>query len=133
MSDDLPRFVSDLIGRVGGPFSFRFLLQPAMATIYALRDGLRDAREGRPAYFWAIRNDPGERRRLLREGWHAVARVILLGACMDAAYQIIELRWIYPFELVVIVLLLAFVPYLLLRGPVNRIARRRQSRRVPVR
>jgi hypothetical protein len=30
---------------------------------------------------------------------------------------------IYPFELVVIVLALAFVPYVIVRGPINRIAR----------
>jgi hypothetical protein len=49
-------------------------------------------------------------------------RVILLGVLMDATYQVIVFRRIYPFELVVVVLLLAFVPYLVLRGPVNRIA-----------
>jgi hypothetical protein len=39
------------------------------------------------------------------------------------AYQLIVFRWIHPVELVVVVLLLAFVPYLLIRGPVNRLAR----------
>jgi hypothetical protein len=39
-------------------------------------------------------------------------------------------RGVHPLQLVVIVLLLAFVPYLLLRGPVNRIARRFMRTRV---
>ena len=54
----------------------------------------------------------------------AVARVIGLGAVIDLIYQIMVFRGVHPLQLVVIVLLLAFVPYLLLRGPVNRIARR---------
>ncbi len=93
-----------------------------MATLYAIRDGLKDAREGRPAYFWTILSEPGEVRSLLNEGWKAVARVIALGAVMDAVYQLIVFKWIYPVQLLVIVLLLAFLPYLLLRGPVKRIA-----------
>ena len=61
----------------------------------------------------------------MREGFRAVARVIVLGVVMDAVYQLIVFKWIHPLELIVIVLLLAFVPYLLFRGPFNRLARRR--------
>jgi hypothetical protein len=43
---------------------------------------------------------------------------------MDVIYQWIVARWIYPLEVVVVAILLAVVPYLLIRGPVNRIARR---------
>jgi hypothetical protein len=128
MDDLLNRFWEDLLGRVGGPFTFRFVLQPLMAMFYATRDGIHDARTGRPAYLWTLVTGPGERRALLREGWTAVTRVIVLGIVMDVLYQIIVFRWIHPLEMIVIVLLLAFVPYLLLRGPVNRIARSRMHR-----
>ena len=40
--------------------------------------GLRDARAGRPPYFWAILTDPLHRRDLLREGWKAVARIFVV-------------------------------------------------------
>jgi hypothetical protein len=60
----------------------------------------------------------------LREGLNATARIILLGIVMDAMYQIIVLRRFYPGEAVIIALVLAFVPYLLIRGPAARIARR---------
>jgi hypothetical protein len=43
---------------------------------------------------------------------------------MDAIYQFIALRWFYPGEAILVTLQLAFVPYLLVRGPANRIARR---------
>ena len=130
IDDTFGRVASDLFGRLDGPLSFRFVLQPMMAAIYALRDGIRDARQGRPAYFWSILTRRGELWGLLREGEQAVVRVIALGVIMDVIYQLIVFHWIHPFELIVVVLALAFVPYLLLRGPVNRIARHVVTRRI---
>jgi hypothetical protein len=124
------RFWAELIGRTSGPFAFRFYLQPLVATLYAIRDGVKDARAGRPAYFWSLLTENGHRGERLHEGWAAVARVIGLGAVIDLIYQIMVFRSVHPVQLVVIVLLLAFVPYLLLRGPVNRIARRFMRTRV---
>ena len=123
LMDDLTRFWSELVGRVGGPFTFRFVLQPAMAILFAMRDGIKDAHQQRPAYFWSIFHNAVERDHLLREGWTAVLRIIVLGVVMDLIYQVVVFRGLRPLELVVIVLLLAFVPYLLVRGPANRIAR----------
>jgi hypothetical protein len=118
------RFWADLIGRTTGPFAVRFLLQPTVAMLYAIRDGIKDAHAGRPEYFWSLLTGRSDRRELLHEGWTAVARVIGLGALIDLIYQLMVFRRVYPLQLVVVVLILAFVPYLLLRGPVKRIARR---------
>lgn len=118
------RFWSDLVGRTSGPFAFRFFLQPAVAILFAIRDGMKDAQERRRAYFWSLLTGQHDRRALLREGWTAVARVIALGVVMDLIYQLIVFRRVYPLQLVVIVLLLALVPYLVMRGPVNRIVQR---------
>ena len=124
MDDALATFWSNLVGRLTGPMTFRLILQPVMATIYAVRDGIKDAKEGRPPYFWSIFTHPRDAAPLLREGAHAVGRVILLGVVMDVIYQLIVFGWIHPIELVVVVFFLAFSPYLVLRGPMNRIARR---------
>jgi hypothetical protein len=121
MGDELAAFVSDLIGRLHGPFSFRFVLQPVMAAIYAIRDGLADSRASRPPYLWTIFTRSDRRWELLRDGWKAVTRVLALGAIMDTLYQLIVLHSIHPSELAVIVLGLAFVPYVLTRGPIERI------------
>ena len=43
---------------------------------------------------------------------------------MDVVYQLIVLRTFYPDEALIVGLLVAFVPYLAMRGPVARIARR---------
>ena len=116
-------FGADLIDRLHGPFSFRFVLQPVMAAIYAVKDGVLDAHAGKPAYFWDVLTHSG-RRAQLAVAIRRVLRVIVLGVVMDVLYQLIVFKTIYLVQLVVIVLALAFVPYVLLRGPINRIARR---------
>jgi hypothetical protein len=123
MEELFTRMWNDLTGRIGGPMSFRLFLQPTMAMIFAIRDGLKDAREGCPAYFYSLFTQPENRRSRLREAFKAVSRVFALAVVMDLIYQVIVLRWFYPFEALIVALLLAFLPYILLRGPVNRIAR----------
>jgi hypothetical protein len=121
-TDVFARIWQNVLDRPSGPMTFRFVLQPVMATIAALLDGLRDARAGRDPYFWTILTNPARRMVRLREGLISTARVILLGLGMDAIYQFIELGTFHPAEAVIVALLLAFVPYLLLRGLVTRIA-----------
>jgi len=61
----------------------------------------------------------------LRSGWKSVGRILILGIVMDVIYQIIVFRRFYPVEALVVAAVLALVPYLLIRGPVTRIARRK--------
>ena len=42
---------------------------------------------------------------------------------MDTIYQAVEFESFYPTEAVIVALVLAFIPYVLLRGPIARIAR----------
>jgi hypothetical protein len=123
MNEIFTRIWEDLIGRIGGPMSLRLYLQPTIATIFAIRDGLKDAREGRPAFFWALFTDPAHRREMIRDGWKSVAKVFTMAFILDVVYQVIALRWVYPGEALITAFILAIVPYLLIRGPVNRIAR----------
>lgn len=94
-----------------------------MSTIFALRDGVRDAREGHPPYLRTILTVTDERRDLLRNGWKSVGRVFLFAVAMDLIYQLVVFHWIYIGEVFVTAMILAIVPYALLRGPINRIAR----------
>jgi len=123
MEDQFIRLYENLISRVSGPLHFRLLLQPLMATLFAAQAGLKDAREGRPAYFWALFSDPEQRKELLQQGWKAVGKVFVIAIIIDAVYQVIALRWIYPLEALIVASVLAIFPYLLFRGLVNRIAR----------
>ncbi|HEY1242426.1 MAG TPA: hypothetical protein VGF16_17810 [Bryobacteraceae bacterium] len=115
----------DLVERTDAPMRFRFILQPLMAAIVAVRAGINDARTGRSPYFWTMLGNPSERAQRLNEGLNATARIILLGLVMDMIYQVIVLKQFYPAEAVIVALLFAFVPYVIVRGPAARIARRR--------
>src|SRR5688572_5156063 len=124
MEEQFVRFFENLIARVSGPLHLRLLLQPLMATFFAVRAGLKDAREGKPAYFWAIFSGPPlQRKELLKEGWKAVGKVFVIAVIIDAVYQFIALGWFYPLEALIVAAVLALLPYLLFRGLVSRIAR----------
>jgi len=116
------RVWQQLIDRPTGPMAFRFILQPAMAAFAALRDGIADAKSGRSPYFWSLIANPLESGGRAYEGLIATARVLLLGLCMDAIYQWIVLKTFYPGEAVIVAVALAIFPYLLLRGPMDRVA-----------
>lgn len=125
MDDLWARIVADMVDRVSGPMKFRLLLQPVMAAIFAIRSGLGDARAGKPPYFWALFTDPAHRADMLRDGWKSIGKVFVLAMVLDVVYQIIAMRFVYPGEVIVVAILLAIVPYLLIRGLVTRLARRR--------
>ena len=111
------RVWEQLIARPTGPMAFRFILQPIMAAIAALRDGINDAKSRRSPYFWSLLANPFEGGHRLYEGLISTARVILLGLCMDAIYQWIVLKTFYPAEAVIVAIALAFFPYVLLARP----------------
>ena len=128
MDKILERLWDNLIGRISGPLNFRLIIQPAVATFIAIRAGLNDAREGRPAFFWAALSDRAYRPELLQQGRKDVGKVFILAAALDSVYQLIVHRGVYVLELLIVATVLAIVPYVLIRGPVNRIARRKQIR-----
>ena len=125
MEDIWMRIVEDLTGRVSGPMKFRLLLQPVMASIFAIRSGLNDARIGKPPYFWSLLTEPAHRADMVKDGWRSVGTVFVLALVLDVAYQIIVLRFVYPVEALMVAFALAIAPYLILRGLVNRLSSER--------
>lgn len=125
--ENFQRMWSNLTERPSGPMAFRFILQPSMAAAAAIRDGVHDARTGRSPYLWTILRQPEKRIARLREGLDATARIVLLGLTMDVIYQVTVFNMFYPVEALIIALLLAFVPYLLIRGLVARVWHARAS------
>jgi hypothetical protein len=128
MDDIWTRVGTDLIGRISGPMKFRLVLQPAMAAFFAIRSGLADAKAGKPPYFWALLWDSGQRKEMLKDGWKGVGRVFILALVLDAVYQIIVRRFVYPGEAVIVAFVLAIVPYLILRGLVTRVAEKKDEK-----
>jgi hypothetical protein len=114
----------NLLARPNQSLAPRFIFQPLMATLLAIRDGIKDARSGRSPYFWTVVWDPAQRSARLHEGIVATGKIFLIAIAVDVAYQLIELQAFYPGEAVTIAIILAFLPYLIVRGPAARLARR---------
>jgi hypothetical protein len=126
MDDIWMRMAHNLADRVSGPMQFRLILQPLVASIYAVRDGLKDAKTGKSPYLWTLISDSGHRSRLIKDGWKSVSTVFFMALAVDVIYQLIELRFVYPGEAILVALFLA-CPLAIIRGLVTRLARGRET------
>jgi hypothetical protein len=117
------RVIENLFARLDGPLHFRLIFQPLMATIFAVIDGIKDAKQGNPPYFWNIASNREDRKELLKLGWKRVGKIFILAVVLDIIYSLKVMHWIYPGETLIVAFVLAVVPYLLIRGPVNRLVR----------
>jgi hypothetical protein len=122
MEEILARGWDHFVERSGGTMSLRFFIQPTISGFLGVRAGLKDAREGRPAFFWSLIKERGLRQKRIGQVSKDVRNVLILASILDITYQLIEFRAVYFLELVFTSLVLAVIPYLLIRGPINRIA-----------
>ncbi len=113
---------TQLQDRVSGPMKFRIVLQPIMASYFAIRSGLRDAKSGVDPYFWSFLIGRGHRFDLIKDGWESVGRVVILSAVLDLVYQFFVQSSIHLRAAVIVAFVLAVVPYVIVRGTVTRIA-----------
>jgi hypothetical protein len=71
-----------------------------------------------------VLKNPAHRRELLREGWRDIGTVFMIAVLLDVVYALLVHRWIFPGQTLLVATVLAIVPYVLIRGPITRIARR---------
>lgn len=121
LQEMLSRGWDNLMTRDSGPLHVRLVLQPLVATILATQAGWRDARQGRPVFFWTVVLKPAQRHQLLRELYQDVGKLFLVAIVLDVLYQIIVLRWLYPVQTLIVATMLAIIPYLVVRGVTNRV------------
>jgi hypothetical protein len=129
MGSFFSNYWTEFVARFDGPLHFRLFVQPLMAILFAVRDGSRDAREGRGAYLWSFVTDPEQRRYLLESGWKGISKVFVLAFVLDVVYQLMVSRGLKPVQALLTAIVLAVIPYVLLRGPVNRVLRLARARR----
>jgi hypothetical protein len=116
-------FLDDLPKRLTGPGRFRFVLQPLIATLLGIRSGVADARAGRPPYLLGLATDRQRRGELVREGFAAVANLLLMGVLLDAVFQWVILGVSHPGAALVVGPVLITAPYAVARALSNRAAR----------
>jgi hypothetical protein len=121
--ETIARGWENLLGRLGGPMSFRILLQPAVAILFAIRAGMNDARQGNPTFLGCAFSNPSSWRARMRLSWKDVGTVFIVAVILDSIYQVTMHASIYTLELLITATVLALVPYMVFRDLVARIAK----------
>ncbi len=119
----LSRGIEQLRGRASDPLHLRLVLMPTVVTIIAIRAGIRDARDGQPAFLWGLITRPAQRKERLLSARSHISRILLVACVLDTIYQVAFLRAFYPIQVFIVAIGCAILPYVLIRGPANRIAR----------
>ena len=126
MDDLIARVWDQLVARTLNPMRLRFIFQPIVAATLAVRAARRDVSQDRPPFLWTVLVDPAHRRALILSGWKDLGTLCVVACTLDVIYQLLFLHAFHPLQAVVVVCVLAVVPYLAIRGPLNRLIRRRQ-------
>jgi len=131
ITDQISLAIQELLGRSSGPLHLRLLIQPIVASVLAIKAGLRDARAGDPPFLWAVYNQPRERRRLIRTAWHHIAKLFVLAFLIDVVYQVFVLNSFHFLQSLIVAIVVAVVPYVLLRGTITRLAWKKSKKAPP--
>jgi hypothetical protein len=115
------QILAHLIARLTGPMHFRLILQPLVAIALGIRDGLKDAKAGRPPFVTDLIVRPEGRKRQLKRGLQAIIKPIIIAIILDAVAQYLMLGTVYPGAAVFVGVVIMAVPYSLARGLTNRI------------
>ena len=115
------QFLEDLVSRLTGPMHFRLILQPLVAIALGIRDGLKDARAGRPPFVTDLIVRPEGRKRQLKQSLQAISKPLIIAIILDAVAQYLMFGTIYPGAAVFVGVVVMAVPYSLARGLTNRI------------
>jgi hypothetical protein len=117
----------DLFSRTDGPMSFRFIMQPTVATLLALRDGVRDGQTAGPTFLVALITGAKGRRALLRTAMQRIGRLLIVALTLDVIYQSLMFGKVYPGEAVLVSFIFGFLPYAISRGVVARFVRMKRG------
>lgn len=123
--DAFQRIWENLIERPSGPMAVRLIIQPLVAVILAIRDGINDGRAGRSPDLWIVLTKRKQRRAHLVERLKATSKPMSFAFVLDTIYQLLVLKAFYPGEALIIAVFLGFLPYVLVRGPVARSVHRK--------
>jgi hypothetical protein len=123
LDETIARGWENLVGRLGGPMSFRLLIQPAVAAFFAIRAGVNDARQNNPTFLGCALSNPASWRARMRLSWKDVGTVFIVALILDSIYQIVAHAGIFTLELLITATVLSLVPYMVLRDLVARVAR----------
>ncbi len=108
-----------IIELVTGPGNLRFVVQPLIAILLAIRDGRNDAKSGTPAYLAELVSGSGPRGATLKGSMKATLMPFSVAVILDSILQIVifdvwRLQWA-----LVVGLFLVGIPYVVVRSISN--------------
>ena len=128
MEDFLSQRLAEIVGRIHGPMNARIYIQTLVAIIFAVRAGMRDARDKNAPFFWSLAFGLGSRRDLIKSAWKDIGKVFIAALALDVVYQVYRFHTVYPLEAIIVAILLAVIPYVVVRAGVTRFLKWKKAR-----
>ena len=128
--DLFPRsFGEGFEARITGPGKGRFVLQPLVAIALGTRDGIADAKHGKPPYYIRILFTSEPTLDLLKTSLKRIGTPLALGIVLDMILQWVIFQSVLLLPAILAGAILVALPYSLARGLSNRVARRWYARK----
>src|SRR4051794_735442 len=110
--DFVSKIFEELVARLGsGPMQFRLIVQPAMALLLGIRDGLMDARLGSPPFLWGLLFRRKHLKPSLKSALRRLQVPIAVATLADALVQYLMFGYVRPAVAVMVGVLLMGLPY----------------------
>src|SRR5438309_1476519 len=127
--DFLSKIFEELVARIGsGPMQFRLIVQPAMALLLGMRDGIMDAKLGSPPFLWGLLFRREHLKPSLKSAVRRLIGPVVVATLADALVQYLMFGYIRPVTAMIVGILLVGLPYASARGLSNRFRSVRKSR-----
>ena len=117
------QFLQDPLARLSGPGRLRFILQPVLASVIGIRDGIRGAPAGNPPFLSGLLFHKTHRMNLLKSALASVRNLVSIAIILDVVSQYIIFREVHPGAALLRGPVLISAPYSLSRAAANRIDR----------
>jgi hypothetical protein len=101
-----------------------------MSVFFAIRASIRDSKTNTVPFLWRYVFSKGTRAEVGKDAWKDIGKVFIVCTILDIIYQLIVIfklktkEMFYPLESIIVAILLAIIPYILIRGPLNRVIRK---------
>lgn len=108
------------MGRAAGPMHLRLVIQPIMASLLAFKAAKRDVKEGNPPFLLSYASNPEKRKALRNNAWKDISILFTVATVLDVIYQYVVLKEFHILQTLLVAIVVAVIPYSLLRGPFAR-------------
>src|SRR3954466_10490558 len=101
--DWLSRIFEELVARItSGPMQFRLIIQPAMALLLGIHDGLSDAKAGSPPFLWGLVFRRQDLKPSLAGALRRLRIPVILATLADMTVQYLMFHHVRPLTAVIV-------------------------------